>query len=341
MGRYSYDDMPPEGYRENRGSRSRMSAFIALIGVLITLIAIVVYLLFTPRSDAPETDAAVVERTELAVRNPEVIAIPQSTESTASKPVEKADPVVEIKAASDDFSPVEKFSYTISDGDTLQAIASSYGIDVETIVSVNKLTGTDLIEGEVLSIPSVSGVLVTVEDGDTLDTIVRRRNPELSASDLAALNGKADTAVKTGEEIFVPSPGALERPVSRTFSSPLPGGTITAHYREYYNGNVVNGVVIASDPGSAVEAAADGRVIDKSFDKVYGRTVKILHDDGYVTSYSALERIESNITVGTNLERGDVIGAIGTSVRAFPEPALLFSLEQNSVSLDPELLTQF
>ena len=78
-----------------------------------------------------------------------------------------------------------------------------------------------------------------------------------------------------------------------------------------------------------------------SFDKVYGRTVKILHDDGYVTSYSALERIESNITVGTNLERGDVIGAIGTSVRAFPEPALLFSLEQNSVSLDPELLTQF
>ena len=340
MGRYSYDDMPPAGYKENKGPKSRMTAFIALIGVLITLIAVVIYLLFTPRTDDTAPISEAVERESLEVRNPEVLSIPDAEIASASQIGEEAEPSYAAEAASDDFLPIEKVSYTVKSGDTLQSIAAAHNVDVETIVSCNKLTGTDLEEGETLDIPSVSGILVTVEDGDTLSSIVMRRNPELSASDIAALNGKPDTSVEAGEDIFIPSPGALERPVSRTFSNPLPYGTITAHYREFYNDAIINGVVISAPPGSAVEAAADGRIIDKSIDRTYGRTVRILHDDGYETGYSALETT-ADLPIGTSVERGDVIGTIGTSSRVFPEPSLLFSIKQNNVSLDPELLTEF
>ncbi len=57
MSRYSYDDMPPEGYRERSKGRSS-SLVIAFIGVLITLIAILLYLMFTPHEAESESTPA-------------------------------------------------------------------------------------------------------------------------------------------------------------------------------------------------------------------------------------------------------------------------------------------
>lgn len=337
MGRYSYDDMPPEGYRERKGSTSRMTLVIALIGIIITMLAIVLYLLFNTPADGNTADVSADDARSIEVQSPEVL---QLTEKAEAQPREYIEATPIIEKASSDFSPVQYAAYTVAEGDTLQSIAEKHGIDKETIASVNELTDTEIAPGTELRIPDVSGILVTVEEGDTLLSIVRKRNPELSAADLAAINRHPDTFVTAGEKIFVPNPGALERPVSRTFSSPIPEGRVVAHYKEYYNGILIPGVLIASEPGSAVHAAADGSVIDKSFDRELGRTIKILHADGYVTVYSSLETVVSGINVGMNISRGEVIGSIGTS-SVFSEPSLLFSLEQNSVSLDPELLTEF
>ena len=68
MSRYSYDDMPPEGYREKGGMRRSSSLIIAFIGVLITLIAILLYLMFSPQEEASqeETDALTLRVQEAA-----------------------------------------------------------------------------------------------------------------------------------------------------------------------------------------------------------------------------------------------------------------------------------
>ena len=59
----------------------------------------------------------------------------------------------------------------------------------------------------------------------------------------------------------------------------------------------------------------------------------------YTIFYSALETV--SVKVSQKVNAGNIIGAIGTSNLHFSEPAVVFSVEQNGVSLDPVNLTQF
>ncbi len=340
MGRYSYDDMPPEGYREKRASSGKMTAAIASIGVIVTLIAIIIYLLFTPHDTSEEETASLSSSVTVVPAEPEIIQSRAVTTEIAE--VEEDVGIAEEEPyvrASDEYSAIVYTDRVVADGDTLQSIADDYGLSTATLVSVNKLSGADLAPGTVLRVPPVDGTLCTIEGGDTLQTIAADRNPELTAAELAAINGKAYTAVYPGEEIFVPSPGAIESSVSYKFSSPLPAGNILYRFGDLVDGEPLNGVVIASAPGSAVLAAGDGIVVDIFSHPRFGRSVSLLHENGYQTDYYALETVA--VKVSESLSEGDVIGAIGTSNGLFDESAVVFSVEQSGISLDPENLTSF
>ena len=82
MGRYSYDDMPPEGFREKRRGSGKMTAAIASIGVLLTLIAVIIYLLFTPHKETIEENQAEVDVVSVDPIEPEII---ESRERTAAE----------------------------------------------------------------------------------------------------------------------------------------------------------------------------------------------------------------------------------------------------------------
>ena len=73
MGRYSYDDMPPEGYRDKRRGSGKMTAAIASIGVLLTLIAVIIYLLFTPHRGQAVDAQEEVEAVSVDPIEPEII----------------------------------------------------------------------------------------------------------------------------------------------------------------------------------------------------------------------------------------------------------------------------
>ena len=371
MSRYSYDDMPPEGYRERRRGNGRMTAAIAAIGVLLTLIAIVIYLLFTPHSNKEENEGPAIEAVSVTPAEPEIIepAERQSAEpqaEVASEVVEneeveaEAVAVVETAVAEPEaadvtevvpVAPVQEEDYSarfeamgfseyeVTAGDTLQAIAEKAGLSTTTLVSVNKLKGTALESGTVLIIPSVDGTLYTMEEGDTLSDVVSARNPQLTAQDVALYNRKDSTACTVGEEIFVPAPGTIEEAQSYMFTSPLPSGEVIARFGDFIDGKPLAGIAIAAEPGSAVVAASDGTVIDIFSDPEFGRSIKLVHEDGYTTVYSALETVSAKVS--QNMKAGDVIGAIGTSNLHFSQPAVVFSVEQNGVSLDPVNLTQF
>ena len=337
MSRYSYDDMPPEGYREKHRGSGRMTAAIASIGVLLTLIAVIIYLLFAPQKEASEEDPGRTSSIAVTPAQPEII---ESMEQSVELPQASEAPREErIVAASDRFQQIPFTDYTVQDGDTLTSVAESFSLSTSTIVSVNGLTETTLEAGMVLRIPPVNGTLYEVEEGDTLSAIASMRNPELSASDLAALNGKPYTAVVPGDEIFIPAPGTLVQSSAHIFSSPLPGGTVIARFGDLVDGHPLDGIVIASAPGSAVLAAADGVVVDLFSDDEFGRSVRLLHENGYTTDYHALESI--SVKVSQSVEAGDAIGAVGTMNGIFSEPAVVFVTEQNSVPLDPENLTDF
>ncbi|MFO1147876.1 MAG: M23 family metallopeptidase [Alsobacter sp.] len=152
---------------------------------------------------------------------------------------------------------------------------------------------------------------------------VRRfyRAPESRAGDLAFVDGE-------GRSFHA----ALDtKPVLHARLTSRFGGRFhpILHYTRPHNG-----IDWAARIGTPVLAAGDGEVIEAGVHSGYGRHVEIRHADGYVTTYSHLDRIGRDITVGTTVSRGDVIGTLGQSGLA-TGPHLHFEYKLNGVFVDP------
>jgi LysM repeat protein len=69
-------------------------------------------------------------------------------------------------------------SHTVLENETLSSISQKYGIEAKTISLANGLT-KDLVEpGMILRIPLIDGVLITVEEGDTVKTLSQQYSVE-------------------------------------------------------------------------------------------------------------------------------------------------------------------
>jgi len=94
-------------------------------------------------------------------------------------------------------------TYTVQEGDTLEDIASQYGISVETVKWANNLTSDSVEIGTELIIPPMDGVFVTVKEGDTLDSIAEEYSvDEQVIADFNWLDYPYSLTV--GEELFIP-----------------------------------------------------------------------------------------------------------------------------------------
>ena len=98
-------------------------------------------------------------------------------------------------------------SYLIKEGDTLDRIASNYGVSRDYLIDINNLYYTDDFKvGRELIVPKSEDVYFnkyTIEKGDTLYAIGRKYNinPDL----LAAINGlDKEEYIYPNQEIMVP-----------------------------------------------------------------------------------------------------------------------------------------
>lgn len=77
------------------------------------------------------------------------------------------------------------------------------------------------------------------------------------------------------------------------------------------------GIDIAAASGTPVRAAADGVVIDARAMRGYGNTIRIDHgfkgDKRYESLYAHLSKFASHIEVGVRVNRGDIIGYVGST----------------------------
>jgi hypothetical protein len=63
-------------------------------------------------------------------------------------------------------------SHTVTSGENISTLAINMGLNQGTIISVNKITNTRLLQiGKVLKIPNQDGILHAVRSGDTLSSI--------------------------------------------------------------------------------------------------------------------------------------------------------------------------
>ena len=94
------------------------------------------------------------------------------------------------------------------------------------------------------------------------------------------------------------------------------------------------GVDFAAPTGTPVRAVADGKITYAGWKGNYGRFLKIDHAGPYSSAYAHLRRIKKGVRAGTFVERGQVIGYVGSSGAA-TGPHLHFEIHKNGRYIDP------
>lgn len=104
--------------------------------------------------------------------------------------------------------------YVVKPGDSLSKIASSYGITVERIKSVNNLNGNTIYVGQKLLIPvydtkveekeddTSTGINYVVVKGDNLYSIANKYN--VSVDDIKSLNKLSSNTLNIGQVLKIP-----------------------------------------------------------------------------------------------------------------------------------------
>ena len=219
--------------------------------------------------------------------------------------------------------------YTVKEGDTLTSIASRYGVSMMTVWWANKLTSKEELKaGRNIVIPPVSGLVVTVRAGDTLESIAKAN--KITVDDIVATNEITDPNLIVGQVLLLPGAkgapmptakptptpkprtsgsagGGVLVPASGSWAWPVPGGYVSQsfHYGHY-------GVDIAGDYGSAIVAPRDGTVVFAGWkSNGGGYQVWINHGNGI---YSAQHHMSAvSVSAGQTVGRGQRIGRIGQS----------------------------
>lgn len=108
-------------------------------------------------------------------------------------------------------------------------------------------------------------------------------------------------------------------------------GRLTSTYGPRY-GRMHLGIDLAAPTGTPIRAIQDGRVAFAGWKGGYGNTVDIAHDGGQTTR--SAHQSELLVTTGERVERGQVIGRVGTTGSS-TGPHLHFEVSIAGSDLDP------
>jgi murein DD-endopeptidase MepM/ murein hydrolase activator NlpD len=231
-------------------------------------------------------------------------------------------------------------SHIIQVGENISTLAINFGLNQGTIISVNKITNSRLLQiGRVLKIPNQDGILHTVANGETLSSIAQRHRVDQEA--IKIVNELFSDKVIAGTELFIP--GAL---LDWTRLQEINGdlltwpirGVITSHFgwrRDPFNRNrrqFHNGIDIRGRVGDPVRASMAGTVHSTGRDRVLGNYVIINHHSGYRTLYAHLNAIRTRR--GAHVVQGERIGDVGNTGQS-TGPHLHFTVFRNGVAVNP------
>ena len=235
--------------------------------------------------------------------------------------------------------------YRIKEGDSLISIAQSFGLSVQTIVSVNQIKSTmDIWIGSVLQIPDRDGTLYIVREGDTLLSIIQQYGLHISAKMLGDVNGISEDSLQVGQKLFIPyetleASGTISAETGLSFIRPADGVT-----RGMYNIKVANpisndsiqldGILIQAEAGTPVWASEAGTVVDKGFNDNGSGFVKLMHSNGYTTFYNYLGEVL--VETADSVEKGQTIALFADGTSNYNPPVIFFRIEQGGVAFDPD-----
>lgn len=239
-------------------------------------------------------------------------------------------------------------AYVVQPGDTLTGVGRRFGVTLGQLIELNALGPDGAVRaGQRVLLPATaadkgpearaSGPAPTVVPGSGPGNSARPTPPaERPASPPPAQTPPAPAPTSPPTRPATPpaptprpaTPPAGRPPAAPTnaamptteqlrerargvFAWPLEG-ELVASFGVLGQGIRNDGINIAAPAGTPVKAAADGEVVYRGGDVPgLGNFVLIKHADGWATAYAFLQRF--NVTMGQQVKRGDVIGAVGTT----------------------------
>ncbi|MBP3708894.1 MAG: M23 family metallopeptidase [Treponema sp.] len=245
-------------------------------------------------------------------------------------------------------SEVSYFTYRVKSGDMIGIIADNYGVTQDTIISVNGIRQSRLLQvGQYLKIPSLPGILYTVkQNGETPETIAKKF--DVSAEKCARVNSLEQTSViSAGITLFVPDAAldfvTLQEINGDLFRRPLRSRYWLSSYygwrKSPFSGarSFHTGIDMAAPQGTPIYAALAGRVTTAGYNDIYGNYVIITHHSGYRTLYGHMSSIL--VVRGQSVDSNTQIGRVGSTGMS-TGPHLHFTVFKWNSTVNPLTLLQ-
>ena len=266
---------------------------------------------------------------------------PEPAIEVAVTPVEPA----AVQPVSTEPATLTYQTYRVKSGDMIGYIADAFGITQDTIISVNNIRQSRLIQpNQYLKIPSMPGILYTVKkDGETIENIAVKY--EVDPQKCALVNYlNPNTELKAGYSLFVPDAeldwmtrqeingDLFKRPLKVRYWLSSPYGWRASPFntgsRSFHGG-----IDMAVASGTPIYPAMDGEVTTAGYNATYGNYVIIKHHSGYKTLYGHMSKItckKGNFVYAGSTQIG-LVGSTGLSTG----PHLHFTVYKNGNTINP------
>jgi murein DD-endopeptidase MepM/ murein hydrolase activator NlpD len=232
--------------------------------------------------------------------------------------------------------------HVVRKGESLWDIARGRGVSIDTIIAANPfLTSLNASEGMEIVVPGEEGVLQPVDN--MLDVVrMRRRLPDCEGVSGRYLPGifewfsKDDMRFvffKGARPVVVNRYIARLYEVRRNYQAPVLGyfsSMFGMRGEEFHSA-----IDISAPVGTPIRPIREGIVSFTGWMDGYGKTIMVLHPEGYVSTYGHLAKI--NVAEGQTVEKKTVIGTIGMTGRT-TGPHLHLMMSRHGRYIDPLLL---
>ena len=241
--------------------------------------------------------------------------------------------------------------YEVKAGETVESVASDYGVDKEQIYEWNTQLDTDsvLAEGEMITLSVPETLLsVVMTKRETYDEAYRatpryiQDEEAQKGKNTIEEEGSTGTRKVTAEVSYINGRRTDTKIIDekvQTESQPQVISVGTQSDSAYglpvsgqFGGNVNNGVIWLAKERTSVYAAAEGTVTRTGWYADYGYCIDITHKDGSVTIYGHLDAI--GVVKGQNVTAGQLIANSGSTGNC-DEPCLYFELWINGSTVNP------
>ncbi|MDO4870836.1 MAG: LysM peptidoglycan-binding domain-containing protein [Candidatus Saccharibacteria bacterium] len=221
----------------------------------------------------------------------------QSTELTVARAV----PVFDLKTINRSIK-----THVVKNGESIQQIADSYGISINTIKWANNMSKDTLEVGKSLNILPLDGIIYKVKDGDTLESLAEKYKSTVQR--IQIFNDLEITGIKTGQEIIIPE-GILPTEERPGYVAPV---TVTYYttYNYSYGGNM-SGDILSRSYGYSGPTAGNKYVFGNCTWYAYerraqiGRSINTGGTWGHAYSWAASAR-----NLGYAVNKSPAVGAI-------------------------------